>query len=127
MSDRYHVPRGPTVSVEQALASETARADRDRQLAAWCDLAEDEVGPFLRRLALFDLRERARQERQALEEAVGLAERRRAVLRRVEGWGDTLEGMIARIDAVIADLDDQLHHGDVDQRHHGDVGEGRAA
>lgn len=58
----------PAVSTFEALRSETARSERDRQLAAWCGLNEDELGPFLRRLREYDARTPAWREREALEE-----------------------------------------------------------
>lgn len=86
---------GPPVTVllDAALRSDAARAERDRQLAAFCGMTDDEVGPFLRRLGEFDAntpaweaRLRAERERAALAEAVGYAERRRAVLAQVARW-----------------------------------------
>jgi hypothetical protein len=67
----------PSVSIEEALGSESARRERDRQLAAWCGLSDDEVEPFLRRLRLFDARTPAWEERMALEEALQIAKLRR--------------------------------------------------
>lgn len=73
------IARGPapSVSLYEALGSEAARRKRDEQLAVWCGLSEDEVGPFLRRLQIFDSRTPAWEERMALEEALALAEARR--------------------------------------------------
>lgn len=107
MSARVYGPT-PSVSIEQALGSDLARRERDLQLARWCGLSDDEVGPLLRRLAEFDARTPAWEARCALADALDLAERRRAVLERVEQWEDTREGMLVRVDAVIADLVDQL-------------------
>lgn len=101
-------PPAVTVTIEEALASPSARAERDRQFAASCGLTGEEAEPFLRRLAEFDARTPAWREREALQEAVDYAERRRAVLLRVDGWDDTREGMLARADAVIAELVEQL-------------------
>jgi hypothetical protein len=87
------ISHGPTVTVstDEALRSSAARAERDRQLAAWCGLTDDEVGPFLARLALFDARTpawearlAAERERAALEAAVRYAEQRRAVLAAID-------------------------------------------
>ena len=74
----------PTLSVYDALRSPSKRAERDLQIAASLRLAPDEVEPFLRRLALYDLREEARQEEEAVTRL--LAARRRRV--EVEGRGD---------------------------------------
>ena len=90
-----------TVKLAEALASTSAQAERDRQLAAWCGQADDEVGPFLARLALFDARTPAWEARQTADQL----ERQ---LARVAELQDTREGMLIRIDAVIADLVDQL-------------------
>lgn len=75
---------GPSVTVDEALRSPSKRRERDEQLAAWCGLAEDEVAPFLARLALYDLREQARQE----EEAVARLEAAQARRIEVEGRGE---------------------------------------
>lgn len=66
----------PTVTIVEALLSEDKRRERDEQLAAWCGLAEDEVAPFLRRLALYDLREEARQEEEAVRRLEAARKRR---------------------------------------------------
>lgn len=97
-----------TVSVAEALASTAKRAERDRQLAASCGMDAGETEAFLRRLAEFDARTPAWEARCALEDAVDYAEQRRAVLDRVAGWEDSREGMLVRVDAVIAELLEQL-------------------
>jgi hypothetical protein len=76
------IARGPvpSVSIIEALGSESARAKRDVELAAWCGLTEDEVGPFLARLKIFDARTPAWEERMALKEAL----ESRALRRRLE-------------------------------------------
>jgi hypothetical protein len=75
----------PTVPIEDALASDHARLIRDIELAAWCGLDHGELGPFLDRLRLFDLRTQAAQEAEALERARALARERERVMR----WGGT--------------------------------------
>lgn len=97
-----------TVTIVEALRSSVARAERDRQLAASCGMTWAESEAFCRRVREFDTRTPTARELEALEQAVEYAEQRRAVLGRVAEWEDTRAGMLARIDAVIADLDDQL-------------------
>jgi hypothetical protein len=58
-----------TVTIAEALRSDRKRRERDLELAAWCGLAEDEVGPFLRRLQVYDARTVAWEARQAAREA----------------------------------------------------------
>lgn len=80
-----------SVSAWDALWSESARAERDRQLAASCGLNEDETRAFLRRLAEFDAntpvfeaRLRAERERAALEAELRYADARRKLRPTVE-------------------------------------------
>jgi glutathione S-transferase len=60
---------GPSVTIHEALRSDAKRRERDLELARWCGLSEDEVGPFLRRLRLFDARTEGWEITQAAEEA----------------------------------------------------------
>jgi predicted transcriptional regulator len=98
-------PFTPRTSIAEARAGDTARRWRDHEEARAAGLRPDEVGPFLAALAAYDSATPAWVERCALEEALRLAELRQAVIRRAEGWEDTREGMLVRVDAVIAELD----------------------
>jgi hypothetical protein len=97
------IARGPapTVSIEEALASRAKRLERDVEMAAWCGLDHNELGPFLDRLAIFDARTPAWQARRALAELVEAEELRRRV-------ADSRPAMLGRVDAVIAELVEQL-------------------
>ena len=75
-----------------------SRRERDLVTAAWCGLEGGEAEAFVERCAVFDINTR-RLDRLAAE--AGLAEAERS-------WAQSREGMIARVDAVIADLLDQL-------------------
>jgi hypothetical protein len=59
----------------------------DRAYAAWLGLPDDEVGAFLARLKLYDLRHAARLEREAVAELSAAREARMALLR-----GETQQG-----------------------------------
>jgi hypothetical protein len=65
------------VTLEEALSSTSKRLERDVELAAWCGLEHDELGPFLDRLAAFDRRSALRDARL---DAAALAERIVAIL-----------------------------------------------
>lgn len=76
----------PTVTIDEAMRSDTKRRERDLQLAAWCGLPEDEVGPFLRRLRLFDARTiewEAREARRRAREISGEADLRVRLVERL--------------------------------------------
>ncbi len=85
---------GPSISTGEALFSTTARHERDRQMAAWCGLIGPEAEAFLERVEHYDRRTRV-LELLALE------------IDEVE-VDDSLAGMLRRVDAVIADLVEQL-------------------
>jgi hypothetical protein len=74
----------PTITTEEALSSDRLRLIRDIEIAAWCGMDYDELGPFLDRLHIFDIRTRAAQEAEALERARALARERQRVMR----WGN---------------------------------------
>lgn len=57
----------PTIGLYEALRSDVKRRERDLQVARELRMAPDEVEPFLRRLALYDVREQARVEEEAAE------------------------------------------------------------
>jgi hypothetical protein len=58
-----------------------------------------------RAMATYDRRVSVWEAREALAEALALAEERLAVIRKVEGWEDTRAGLIVRADALVAALD----------------------
>lgn len=72
MSERP-VWMGPSVTIDEALRSDAKRRERDLQLAAWCGLPDDEVGPFLRRLQVFDARTIEWEAREARRRAAEVA------------------------------------------------------
>ena len=101
-------PFTPRTSIAEARASDTARRWRDHEEARAAGLRPDEVGPFLAALAVYDAATPAFVERCALQEALRLAELRQAVIARAAALEDTREGMLVRVDALIAELDAEI-------------------
>ena len=78
-------PYTPRTSITEARASDEARRRRDLEEAKAAGLSPDEIGPYLRALAIFDAWTPAWEEREALAEALALAARRLAVLAVLDG------------------------------------------
>lgn len=79
-ADEYDCPPPPSLEERwRARQSESARREVDLAWAAYCGLPDDELGPFLRRLAEYDARAITRAERAALDEARRMAGERRRV------------------------------------------------
>lgn len=60
----------PTISLYEGRRSPERQRERDLQIARWRRLAPDEVAPYLRYLALYDLRTEERELREATEAVV---------------------------------------------------------
>jgi len=60
----------PTTTLYEARRSPERQRERDLQIARWRRLAPDEVPPYLRYLALYDLRTEERELREATEAVV---------------------------------------------------------
>lgn len=82
----------PTLTVYDALRSPEKRRERDLQVARRMRMAPDEVGPFLERLALYDVREQARVQEEAVARLTEATRQRETVeargdLTRLRGKG----------------------------------------
>jgi len=80
------------VSIAEARRSRRKRLERDVQLVA--DLPDDLASAFLEHAAMYDRRQRVREELALQREEADVA--------------DTRAGMLARVDSLIVDLVEQL-------------------
>ena len=93
-NDAFDAPWPSEAEIFAARQSPVKRREVDLAYARAHGLPPDQVEPFLERLALSDLRRAAWERREAIEGAAGAE--------------DTRAGMLVRVDALIAELGDQL-------------------